>query len=144
LWILAAAFVLLAVLFGRLRGLSSLLGLAVSFAILIFYIVPRIAAGDDPVPISIGGAIVIMVVTMYLSHGFNLKSTAAICGTAVSLVLTGLLAWLSLDLVKLTGFGNEDAVYVQIAQGGTINLRGLLLGGIIIGALGVLNDITIG
>ena len=144
LWILGAIFVALAVLFGRLRGFSSLLGLAISFGILIFFIVPRIAAGDDPVRISIGGALVIMLVTMYLSHGFNLKTTSAICGTAISLIFTGLLAWFALDLVKLTGFGSEDAVYVQIAQGGTINLRGLLLGGIIIGALGVLNDITIG
>lgn len=144
LWVLVAVFVALAVAFGRLRGFTSLLGLAISFGVLLFFVVPRIVAGDDPVRISIAGALVIMVVTMYLSHGFNLKSTAAIFGTAISLVLTGLLAWLCLDIVKLTGFGSEDAVYVQIAQGGSINLRGLLLGGIIIGALGVLNDITIG
>ena len=86
LWVLAAMFVALAVLFGRLRGFTSLLGLVISFGVLIFYVVPRIAAGDDPVRTSIGGALVIMVVTMYLSHGFNLKTTSAICGTAISLI----------------------------------------------------------
>ena len=144
MWVLAAAFAIMAVIFARVRGITSLLGLVISFAILVFFVIPRIVAGNDPVIISIIGALAIMVVTIYLSHGFNLKSTAAICGTAISLVLTGLLAWFALDWLKLTGLGSEEAVYLQISQGGSINLRGLLLGGIIIGALGVLNDITIG
>jgi uncharacterized membrane protein len=144
MWILAAIFVILAVAFGRVRGFTSLLGLLISFAILVFFVIPRIVAGNDPIITSIIGALGIMVVTLYLSHGFNRKTTAAICGTAISLVFTGLLAWLSLDWLKLTGLGSDEAVYLQIAQGGSINLRGLLLGGIIIGALGVLNDITIG
>ena len=96
----------------------------------IYFILPRIIAGDDPVAISVVGAFVIMVVTLYLSHGFNRKTTAAIAGTAISLVLTGLLGAFTLDLARLTGFGSEEAAYVQVLQNGVINLRGVLLGGI--------------
>lgn len=143
LLILAVAFVVLAIILGGVRGLTSFLGLVISFVVLLFFVVPRIIAGDDPLFISIVGAFAIMFVTLYLSHGFNLKTTAALAGTSISLIITGLLAWLAVDFSRLSGFGSEEAFYVQIAQGGTINLRGLLLGGIIIGALGVLDDITI-
>lgn len=143
LYVLALIFVGLAVAFGGLRGLSSLLGLVISFAVLLSFMLPRIIAGDDPVLISIVGGFGIMLVTLYLSHGFNLKTTAALCGTTFSLIVTGLLAWISIDFIKLTGFGSDEAVYVQLSQGGAINVRGLLLGGMIIGALGVLDDVTI-
>ncbi|MGA7733761.1 MAG: YibE/F family protein [Chloroflexia bacterium] len=143
LLVLAAVYVVLAVIFGGLKGLSSLLGLTISFAIIFFFVLPRIVAGDDPVFISVLGALAIMLATLYLSHGFSLKTTAALMGTSISLVLTGLLAWVAVEIVRLSGFGSEEAMYIQIAQGGAINLRGILLGGIIIGALGVLDDITI-
>lgn len=144
LYILALIFAALAIGFGGWRGFTSLIGLVISFVILIFFMLPRILAGDDPILISIASAFVIMLVTLYLSHGFNRKTTAALCGTAVSLVITGLLAWVSVEFIRLSGFGSDEASYVQIARGGTINLQGLLLAGIIIGALGVLDDVTIG
>ncbi len=117
MWVLAAIFAVLAVLFARIRGITSLLGLIISFGILMLFVIPRILAGNDPVVISIIGALAIMVVTLYLSHGFNLKTTAAICGTSISLVLTGLLAWFSLDWLKLTGLGSEEAVYLSALAG---------------------------
>jgi uncharacterized membrane protein len=144
LFVLALVFVGLAIAFGGWRGFTSLIGLGVSFAVLLFFMLPRIIAGDDPVVISIIGGLGIMLVTLYLSHGFNRKTTAALCGTAISLVVTGVLSWVAVDLVKLSGFGSDEATFVQITQGGAINLRGLLLGGMIIGALGVLDDVTIG
>lgn len=144
LQVLVIVFLVLSVVLGGWRGLTSLIGLGISLLVVLYFILPRIVAGDDPVLISIVGAVVIMVVTLYLSHGLNRKTTAAIAGTTISLVITGLLAWFAVDLTRLSGFGSEEAIYVQIAAGGAINLRGLLLGSIIIGALGVLDDITIG
>jgi uncharacterized membrane protein len=143
LLMLAIAFAALAIIFGRLRGVSSLAGLAVSFAILMLFVLPRIVAGDDPVLISVVGAVLIMVVTLYLSHGFSVKTTAAIAGTSIALLITGLLAWLVVDGLRLTGLGSDEAFYVQIAQGNVVSVRGLLIGGIIIGSLGVLDDLTI-
>jgi uncharacterized membrane protein len=144
LQVLVIVFLILSVVLGGWRGLTSLLGLSISLLVVLYFILPRIVAGDDPVLISITGAAVIMVATLYLSHGLNLKTTAAIAGTAISLVVTGLLAWFAVDLTRLSGFGSEEATFVQVVAGGSINVRGLLLGGIIIGALGVLDDITIG
>ncbi len=144
LLILALLFAGVAITFGRLRGFTSLLGLAVSFAIILYGILPALLAGADPLGISLGGAGVIMVVTLYLSHGFNRKTTAAVIGTAISLILTGLLAIWAMDLTRLSGFSSEEAALLQGLPSGPLNLRGILLGGIVIGALGVLNDITIG
>jgi len=144
IYVLALIFVALAIGFGGWRGFTSLIGLAISFVVLLFFMLPRIIAGDDPVTISIIGGFGIMLVTLYLSHGFNRKTTAALCGTAISLLITGLLAWLSVDFIRLSGFGSDEASFVQVVRGGAINLQGLLLGGIIIGALGVLDDVTIG
>jgi uncharacterized membrane protein len=142
--VLALVFMAVAVIFGGFRGFTSMLGLAISFAVLVFFMLPRIVAGDDPVLITIAGSLLIMLVTLYLSHGFNRKTTAALFGTAISLLLTGLLALVSMSLIKLSGGGSDEATILQVSAGGAINMRGLLLGGIIIGALGVLNDVTIG
>ncbi len=144
LLVLGLLFAGVAIAFGRLRGLTSLLGLAVSFVIILYGILPALLAGGDPLGISLGGAGVIMLVTLYLSHGFNRKTTAAVIGTAISLALTGLLAIWAMDLTRLSGFSSEEAALLQGLPSGPLNLRGILLGGIVIGALGVLNDITIG
>jgi uncharacterized membrane protein len=87
---------------------------------------------------------VILVTTLYLAHGVNRKTSVALLGTAIGLVLTGVLAALCTDFFKLTGLGSEDAATLTIVSGGKIQAQGLLLSGIIIGGLGVLADMTIG
>ncbi len=126
----------------RLKGLGAILGLFISLGVILLFIVPQILAGHDPVVISIIGACIIMATTIYLAHGFSRKTHIALASTAISLVLTGLLAALFVNITKLTGLGSEDAFSLLIGPAETINFRGLLLGGIIIGALGVLDDIT--
>ncbi len=136
-------FVILAVFIARWRGLTSLIGMGLSFLVIIAFILPRISAGADPVSISIIGSLFIIPVTFYLSHGLNTKTTMAIIGTVVSLVIVGVLAGVFVEAVKLTGFAAEEAGFLQVAKGGAINMKGLLLAGIIIGVLGVMDDITI-
>lgn len=143
LYWLAAFFAVLVAAVGGWRGLASIVGLAVSFAVMALYMLPRLVRGDNPLVISVAGACVIMVVTLYLAHGFSRKTSVAIAGTAVSLVVTGLLATLFVKAAYLSGV-SEEAIYLNIALGdATLNLQGLLLGSIIIGALGVLDDITV-
>jgi uncharacterized membrane protein len=81
-------------------------------------------------------------VTMYLAHGFGTQTHIALSATALSLFLTALFSILFVSLAKLSGMGTEDAYSLQQGFGQVINFRGLLLGGIIIGALGVLDDVT--
>lgn len=140
---LGIIFIVLTILIGRWRGLSSLFGLGISFLVIFKYILPQIYAGKDPVLIAVSGSLIIIPFTFYLSHGLNKKTTIAILGTLIALIITGFLAKFFIDLTKLTGYASEEAGFLQVAKQGVINIKGLLLAGVIIGALGVLDDITV-
>ncbi len=136
-------FVFMVVLIGRLQGLTSLFGMALSLLVILKFILPEISKGKDPVQTAILGSLMIIPVTFVLSHGFNKKTVVAIVGTLISIVFTGVLTGIFVEFAKLTGFASEEAGFLQAYKGGLINIKGLLLGGIIIGVLGVLDDITI-
>ncbi len=143
LFILVALFVFLIILVARWQGLSSLLGMFFSFLIIGQLIIPNILLGNDPLLISLFGAFFIIPVTFYLSHGLHKKTTVAIGGTFVCLLLIALLSLLFVEAAKLTGFASEEALYVEIIKGTALNLKSILLAGFIVGAMAVLNDITI-
>jgi uncharacterized membrane protein len=138
---LAALFVLAVVAFGRWQGIRSLLGLGLSFLVIVAFVVPAILRGHSPVLVAVTGAMAIMLVSLYLSHGTGPKTTAAVVGTALALGLTAALAIAFVAATSLTGLASEEAQYANFAVGG-LSLRGLLLAGIIIGGLGVLDDVT--
>jgi uncharacterized membrane protein len=140
-WMLALAAAVILV-FGRWRGLSSLAGLTVSFAVLLLFVIPAILDGSSPLLVAVVGASAIMFAALYLTHGVNVHTSVAVAGTLVSLVLTGLLGALFSSLMGLTGVGSDDSSYLSATQT-NIDLRGLLLAGIVIGALGVLDDVTV-
>lgn len=132
-----------AILFiSRWKGLRSLLSMAFSLAVIIGYIIPRILSGDDPLRVSIIGSIILLGVTLYLTYGWNLKTHAAVISMALVLLITGTLAAIFVAFTKLTGSGDENALFLLQMLNTQINLRGLLLGGMIIGALGVLDDLV--
>jgi uncharacterized membrane protein len=139
---LAALFMLAVIAFGRWQGVRSLIGLACSFAVIVGFVVPAILRGHGPVPVALVGAMAIMLVSLYLSHGFGRKTTAAVVGTALALALTAALTAGFVELTALTGLAGEESANVSFQVGG-ISLRGLLLAGIIIGGLGVLDDVTV-
>jgi uncharacterized membrane protein len=141
LLLLFALFVFAVLSFGRLQGARALLGLGLTFGIIVVFMIPAILSGRDPVLVALVGAVVIMIVTLYLSHGFSRKTTAAVVGTAAALALTGALAVLFVAGAQLTGFTSEEARLANVEVGG-LSLTGLLLAGIIIGGLGVLDDVT--
>lgn len=143
LW-LAIAFAALVIAFGRLRGALSLLGLAISLAIVLVFIVPAILDGSDPLWVAIFGALAVMLVTISLAHGLGAKSIAAIIGTTASLALVAALAQLFTEATSLTGLSSEESgtlVFNDIVS--QPSLEGLLLAGMVIGALGVLDDVTV-
>ena len=138
---LAVAFALLVVVFGRLRGAMSLVGLVVSLAIVLVFIVPAIGEGESAVAVAIVGSLAIMLTTILLAHGVGAKSLAAILGTGASLALVAVLALAFTNLAHLTGLSSEYSVTLSVGLG--ISLEGLLLAGMVVGALGVLDDITV-
>lgn len=142
LWVVAGAFVLALLAFGRWRGFTALLGLGVTFAVLLAFIVPGILAGESPVLMAMVGASAIMVTVLYLTHGFTASTTVAVLGTVISLILTGLLSWAAVAGLHLTGVTDDLSTAVGLQQQ-QVNTQGLLLAGIVIGSLGVLDDVTV-
>ena len=142
LW-LALGFALLVVVLGRRRGFLSLVGLGVSLFLVVQFVVPAILDGGAPLLVALIGAMAIMLATITLTHGANVKSATAMLGTASSLLLTALLALLFVELAHITGFSSEEATLLQGAAPGELSLEGLVLAGMVIGALGVLDDVTV-
>lgn len=141
---LAFLFLGFVILLSGWRGLGSFLGMLVSLLVITKFIVPQILAGRDPLFISIVGSFLILVSSIYLAHGFSQTTTIAILATALTLILTGLLSIFSVNLTHLSGLGSDEALALQFGPAASINFKGLLLGSMIIGFLGVLDDITIG
>lgn len=142
LW-LTILFALIVVVVGRMRGLSSLTGMAFSILVLVKFIVPQILSGANPLVVSLWGSLLIGGVTLYIAHGIHWKSHLALAAMLSSLLVVGVLSYISVHAAQLVGLGSEEAFYLQFGNTQKINLQGLLLGGIILGALGVLDDITV-
>lgn len=142
LGIIAAIFFTLVFLMTGKRGLGALLGLGFSLLVIMKFIIPLILLGFNPLLVSILGSILILIVSIYLAHGLREETTLAIISTGLSLIITGILAVLFVSIAQMSGLGDEDAYSLHTQFQNVINFQGLLLGGIIIGTLGVLDDIT--
>ena len=130
--------------FGGWQGLRGLVSLAGSVLLILYVLLPAVLAGHSPILVSISVASLIIIVGSYVTHGFRKSTTAAVLGMIFTIVITGVLAYVSVRWGMLTGYGDEHAMYLNLNAGGTIDLSGLLLGAIIIGLLGVLYDSAIG
>lgn len=139
---LTILFIGVTILLGRMTGLTSIVGLAASVLILVLYILPRIVAGADPLWTCLIGAAAIACSSLYLAHGFNRRSSVALLSTIVTLAIAAIVSVFYVYASALFGMGSEEAVFLQSGGLQNVDLRGLLLGGIIIGCLGVLDDIT--
>jgi uncharacterized membrane protein len=140
--ILAALFALVVVVFARWRGVLSLVGLGISLVIVLLFVVPAILDGKSALLVAVVGSVAVAYTTIPLAHGWGPKSLSALLGSVASLMLTALLAVLFTNLTHLTGLSSEEAIYLQIGAA-NVSLQGLLLAGMVIGALGVLDDVTI-
>jgi uncharacterized membrane protein len=140
--LLFALFVLVVLVFARWRGALSLVGLAISLVIVLVFVVPAILDGKSALLVAVVGAVAIAYTTIPLAHGWGPKSLAALLGSVASLILTALLAVLFTNLTQLTGLSSEEAIFLQIGSA-DVSLQGLLLAGMVIAALGVLDDVTI-
>lgn len=141
LW-LAIAFAVVVLAAARWKGLRALVGLGISLAVVVGFVVPAILDGSPPVAVALIGALAAMLGTIPVAHGIGPRSLAAVVGTAGALVLTLALAALMTRLTHLTGFASEDATLLRAADA-DLSLRDLLIAGIVIAALGVLDDLTV-
>jgi uncharacterized membrane protein len=142
LW-LTLFFAGVTILLSGWQGVRSLAGMAFSLVIIVAFIVPQILVGHSPIVVAILGSVVMMGTSLYLVYGWQKKTHVAVAGLFASLILTGVLALWAVNWTRLSGFGAEEASFLQIA-GFELDPRGLLLAGIIIGSLGALDDVAIG
>ncbi len=136
-------FLALAIYLGRSRGFFSIIGLSVSIAILIGFVMPHIINGGNPLFYGITGVFAIAVLSIYIAHGFNKRTSIAVLSTCITLVFAFLISLAFVNVTNLFGAGSEEANNLYLNPSfDALNLKGLLLTGIIIGVLGILNDVT--
>jgi uncharacterized membrane protein len=142
LWWLVGLFAFAVLALGRWRGLAALAALALSFVVLLMFVLPAILAGHDPLWVALIGACLIMFAVLYLTHGLSARTSTAVLGTLASLLLIGGLATAFTAVARLTGLDETTSALIG-ALGTGVDARGLLLAGVVIGALGVLDDVTV-
>lgn len=140
--LLAIAFFAVVIAVGRWRGFFSLLALIVAAGVLLGFVLPALIAGGPALPIALVGSSAIMFVTLYFVHGANMRSTSALIGTLVGVLIISALSWISVRVTKLSGLGDESSGMLS-SMVSEIDFRGLLTCSILIAGLGVLNDVTI-
>jgi len=141
LW-LTIVFAAAIIIISRWKGVGALLSMVFSLYVIINYIIPKILNGEDPLLVSIIGSAILLGVTLYLTYGWTLKTHSSVLSMILVLLLTGALSALFVVFAKLNGSGDENVMFLMQQMKTPINLRGLLLGGMIIGALGVLDDLV--
>ena len=142
LLLLLLVFVAAIVILGRWRGAGALAGLAASLVVIVIFLLPALLEGANAVAVALVAAGAIAFIALFLAHGFNLATAAALLSSIASLAITAVLAWVFVITSKLTGLADETVGYLS-ALGSDINPQGLLLAGVVIGSLGVLDDVTV-
>lgn len=140
-WIFAV-FLALVIFFGRKKGLGAIVGLSISVLILRYYVIPRLMSGESPALTTFIGSLLIVLFSTVCAHGFMKRTYVALGSTLITLSLSVLFAQVFVRMARLFGAGSEEAFYLQMSGVANFNLQGLLLGGIIIGMLGILDDVT--
>ncbi|MFE0384040.1 YibE/F family protein [Streptomyces bungoensis] len=140
--LLAGVFALVVVVVGRMRGVMALVALAVSFLVLTLFILPAVLQGSNPLLVAVVGSSAIMLIALYMCHGLSARTSVAVLGTLVSLLLIGVLGSGFIGWAALTG-NTDDSTGLIHGLFPSIDMGGLLLAGVIIGSLGVLDDVTV-
>ncbi|MEY4440537.1 MAG: hypothetical protein RLY49_163 [Candidatus Parcubacteria bacterium] len=136
-------FILATILLGGKQGIRSLLSLVLSFLVIFYILLPGILHGWNPLIASFLVASIILFFAIFFTHGWNKESLIAFCGTMFSVLLTSIFAIIAVKMTHLSGFTTDESTYLYFNTKGALDFSGLLLGAIIIGVLGVLDDIAV-
>lgn len=139
--LLGLAFAAAVIGLGRVRGVAALAGLALSIGVLLWFILPAIVQGEDAVLVALVGGGAIALISLYLAHGYNPLTHVAALGAFSALVLTTALSWLAVEVARFSGLATEEAFFLLSIP--DLDLSGLLLAGIVLGAIGALDDVTV-
>ncbi|MGW5151015.1 YibE/F family protein [Rhodococcus koreensis] len=140
--LIALAFAVVVIAVARWRGFRALVGIVVSFGVLVLFTLPALLDGQPAIPVALVSGAVILYAVLYLAHGVSLRTSSALLGTLASMALAAVLSYATIEMTRLTGLSEEQNTNVQTYIQ-HVSITGLLLAGFIIGSLGVLNDVTI-
>lgn len=140
--ILALLFAVIVVAVARWKGLAALVGIGVAVAILVFFLIPALLAGRSPVLVGLVASSAILFAVLYLAHGRTAQTSTALLGTLLGLFISAGMSAIAVAVTHISGLSSEDAASLQVATG-SVPVSGLLLCGFLVGALGVLNDVTV-
>lgn len=143
IYYLSIIFIIILLLVGGIKGFRSLLSLILTFFVIFKYIIPKILLGANPLFVTLIGSILILFVIIYVTEGFKPLSHIAVLSIVISLTVSVFFSWFFVLSAKLSGIFNEEIASIANIDGVSINFQGLLLAGIIIGLLGVLDDVVI-
>jgi uncharacterized membrane protein len=144
LYWLFALFVIAVILVGKAKGLRSLLGLGLSFAVIMGVMIPLILRGWNPLLVGVPSAAAVFVGIVYLSEGFGRKAHLATLSAVICLAATALLSVAFTYWSRLSGMAQEETMFIIGLGRKSIDFGGLFLAGVLIGALGVLDDMILG
>lgn len=143
IWLTIISILIIAII-GTTKGLRALLSLALTFILIIKVMVPLMLKGMDPLIVGVAISFIILLFIIYLTEGFKNKSHIAILSIVFSLAFTAILSIIFTNIAKLTGTSSEEVAYLIGTAKASLDFKGLLLASIIIGTLGVLDDVVIG
>jgi uncharacterized membrane protein len=143
LYVLVFVFAMATVVLAGWQGFRSLIGLVISLVVVVGWIVPAILSGEPPIAIALIGGLAVTLATTALTHGTGLKSAAAVLGASATLVLIVAMSLAAVDLAHIAGLASEESNLLDARAEGNLSIHGLVIAGIVIGALGVLDDVTI-
>ena len=144
LWPFVVLLAIALIAVGRWKGVASLAGLGASIAVFLLAVLPAVRGGNDPLLATLVGSVGVLVVAVFVVHGLNRKSVAALLGTLGALVLVLILAAVAVSVARITGLGTEDAIFVFVGTGGKVDMPRLVLAGVVVGSLGALVDMAVG
>ena len=142
IYVFTGIFFALLLLIGKKKGLTSIISIFSTIALVFFMLMPMILNGFCPIASAVLTGILSTIITIYLVGGFNSKSSSAIIGTALSLIFAGGLSMLAIYFAHLTGFAGEDNMFLYTARP-DLNFTGILAASMIISALGALMDTAV-
>lgn len=142
LYYLLGATMLLMILVGGFKGIKTIISLCVTGLLIFFFLLPRLLEGANPIGVSLLVTGLSMIITLLLVSGYNKKTLTALLGTSVGLLLAGLLTYAAGHLIHLTGFSSDEAQSLYYLDS-SLDIRGILFAGILIGSMGAITDVGI-
>lgn len=136
-------FGIVSIIIGGITGLRALISLGVSFIVIIYFLLPALSSGTSPILVSVGFSALILALAMGITHGLNRTTLAAYLGSIVTIVVAVFLGSFFVSFGHLTGFADDTTTILNLATGGSLNMQGILLGALIVGILGIIDDLTV-